>query len=182
MRYLDSMTGPLGFSGIALLLLAMLLGLCAGLLAMAVLVSFSIAWYERVNADPAQAGRYHPAWATRLLLAEFGCLLLTLLLRPCGWLPTRIPAGPGRRPPVILLHGLFQNRSCLLPLRWRLRAAGSDRVVSLNTPSWHTMNASARPSRRCALPAALPGCTWSAIPWGGSSPAITPSRRKAPPG
>ena len=136
MRYLQPMTDPLGIPGIVLLLLAVLLCLCAGLLALAVLVSFSIAWYERVNTAPAHAGRHCPAWAARLLLAEFGCLLLTVLLRPCGWLPTRLPAGPGRWPPVILLHGLFQNRSCLLPLHWRLRAAGYDRVVSLNTPSW----------------------------------------------
>jgi len=37
---------------------------------------------------------------------------------------------------VILLHGLFQNRSCLFPLQWRLRAAGFERVVSVNTPAW----------------------------------------------
>jgi triacylglycerol esterase/lipase EstA (alpha/beta hydrolase family) len=136
MRYFQRMTGLLGIPGIALLLLAMLLCLCAGVLALVVLLSFSIAWYERANTAPGQDGRYSMAWAARLLLAEFSCLLLTLLLRPCGWLPTRLPAGPGRWPPVILLHGLFQNRSCLLPLYWRLRAAGYDRVVSLNTPSW----------------------------------------------
>ena len=134
------MTVLLGLFSIALAVLAVLLALSAGLFALSVVLSFSIAWYERVSSDPAVAGQRHHALAARLLLSEFACLLLTLLLRPFGWLPTRIPAKPCRRPPVILLHGLFMNRSCLFALRWRLRAAGFDRVVSINTPQWHELD------------------------------------------
>jgi len=130
------MTVVFGAFAILLSLLAALLVLSAGLFALSVVLSFSIAWYERINDDPAVAAERRHTFATRLLLTEFACLLVTLLLRPLGWLPTRIARGPARQTPVILLHGLFQNRSCLLVLHWRLRAAGFDRVISVNTPAW----------------------------------------------
>jgi pimeloyl-ACP methyl ester carboxylesterase len=121
---------------ILLLIVAVLLVLTAGLLALSVVLSFTVAWYERVNCDPTLDAQRRPALAIRLMLSEFLCLLATLMLRPFGWLPPRIAPGPARRTPVILLHGLFQNRSCLIPLRWRLRAAGYDRIISVNTPPW----------------------------------------------
>jgi pimeloyl-ACP methyl ester carboxylesterase len=133
------MTVFFGAFAILLTLLATLLALFVGLFALSVVLSFSIAWVERIHGDSAEAGERRPGLATRLLLAEFVCLLLTLLLRPLGWLPTSIPGGLARRPPVILLHGLFQNRGCLLVLHWRLRAAGFDRVISINTPPRHDL-------------------------------------------
>jgi len=135
------MTAIFGILAILLTLLAALLALSAGLFALSVVLSFSIAWYERINGDPTVAGERRHTFAARLMLTEFACLLVTLLLRPLGWLPTRIARGPVRRTPVILLHGLFQNRSCLLVLHWRLRAAGFDRVVSINTPPGHDLQA-----------------------------------------
>jgi pimeloyl-ACP methyl ester carboxylesterase len=124
-----------------LLMVAVLLVLTAGLLALSVVLSFTVAWYERVNSDPTLDERRRPALAIRLMLSEFLCLLATLILRPFGWLPPRIAPGPARRTPVILLHGLFQNRGCLLPLRWRLRAAGYDRIISVNSPPWGKLEA-----------------------------------------
>ena len=135
------MTAIFGILAILLLMLVVLLALSAGLFALSVVLSFSIAWYERINGDPTVAEERRHAFAARLMLTEFACLLLTLLLRPLGWLPTRIAGGPVRRTPVILLHGLFQNRSCLLVLHWRLRAAGFDRVVSINTPPGRDLQA-----------------------------------------
>lgn len=70
-----------------------------------------------------------------LLTGEFFSLLATLLMRPLGWLPPAATRGPSRHPPVILLHGLMQNRSSLLLLERRLRAAGYQ-AVSINTPTW----------------------------------------------
>jgi len=133
------MTVTFGILAILLIMLAVLLALTAGLLALSVVLSFTVAWYERVNNDPTLDERRRPALAIWLILSEFVCLLATLLLRPFGWLPARIPAGPSRRTPVILLHGLFQNRSCLLPLQWRLRTAGYDRIICVNTPPWHDL-------------------------------------------
>jgi pimeloyl-ACP methyl ester carboxylesterase len=118
--------------------LATILALVAGLAGLSVALSFSIAWAQRSKAA-APTGQHRLFIAVRLVLTEYACLLLTILLRPLGWLPIRIPTGAARRPPVILLHGLFQNRSCLLPLAWHLRRAGFDCVVSINTPAWHDL-------------------------------------------
>lgn len=133
------MTVVLGILAVLLILVAIVLAAGTALFALSVVLSFAIAWHERTQSDPAVGFRHRPALAARLLLGEFVCLLLTLLLRPLGWLPAGIPAGAGRRRPVILLHGLFQNRSCLLLLQWRLRAAGFDRVISINTPPWRDL-------------------------------------------
>jgi pimeloyl-ACP methyl ester carboxylesterase len=119
------------------LLLPLLVALAVTAVACAVILSFAIAWYDRANAGPPTGVRRNYPLAIRLVLTECASLLLTLLLRPLGWLPVRIPAGPTRRPPVILLHGLFQNRACMLPLKWRLRTAGYDRVIAIGTPCWH---------------------------------------------
>ena len=107
----------------------------AGVLGLSVLLSFTVAWYERISHDPAKAQR-RPARAAAIMIREFFCLVLTLLLRPLGWLPSFPLGRRPRRTPVILLHGLFQNRSCMLLLHWRLSAAGYDQVVSINTPPW----------------------------------------------
>lgn len=130
------MTLPLAILAAAAGLLATLLLFAAGLFALSVILSFSIAWYEQVDNDPTVAEDRRHLLALRLMVGEFVCLCATLLLRPLGWYPGRIPASPSRRPPVVLLHGLFHNRSCLLPLRWRLQAAGYDRIISVNTPPW----------------------------------------------
>lgn len=130
------MTVIIGILVILVTLLAAALVFSAGLFALSVVLSFAVAWYEQVNADPAVGEQRRHAFAAQLLLNEFGCLLLTLLLRPLGWLPP-LPLGRRpRRPPVILLHGLFQNRSSMLFLHWRLCAAGFDQVVSINLPAW----------------------------------------------
>jgi triacylglycerol esterase/lipase EstA (alpha/beta hydrolase family) len=133
------MTVIFGVFAFLLVVLGALLAVSAALLALSVVLSFSIAWFDRINNDPVVAEQRRHALAVKLLLSEFFCLLLTLLLRPLGWLPARIAAGTTRQTPVILLHGLFQNRSCLLLLQWRLRAAGFDRVISVNTPPWRDL-------------------------------------------
>ncbi|MDT8442232.1 MAG: alpha/beta fold hydrolase [Desulfuromonadales bacterium] len=107
-----------------------------------VLLSFTVAWYERANAAPDLIDRRFTArgfgLSLWLMIQEIACLLLTLLLRPCGWHRQRLQPGPvnNERRPVILLHGLFQNRSCLFWLAHRLRCAGWSHVYSINTPPW----------------------------------------------
>ena len=114
--------------------------------ALTVLLSYTVAWYERANSSPALIDR---RFTTRgigiafwLLIQETGCLLLTILLRPLGWQQPRIPdSKDSENPPVILLHGLFQNRSCLLWLQHRLKEAGYQQVISINTPPWRDIEA-----------------------------------------
>lgn len=115
-----------------------------GVVALTVLMSFTVAWYERANARPDLIERRFTAQgvciAIWLLIQETACLLLTILLRPFGWMQPQLPAViQDAHPPVILLHGLFQNRSCLYWLQYRLRAAGYQQVISINTPPWRDL-------------------------------------------
>ena len=132
---------------IILSLLFVLIKITICVVALTVLMSYTVAWYERANARPDLIDRRFTGpgvcIAVWLLVQETGCLLLTILLRPCGWLQPKIPeAAPNARPPVILLHGLFQNRSCLFWLQYRLRAAGYQQIISINTPPWRDMETS----------------------------------------
>jgi len=109
------------------------------LLAVSVLVSFGIARQVRHEKSPASADSATAMLPVGLMLREFACLLFTLWLRPSGWLAPRITPGDSDKPPVLLLHGLFQNRSCLLRLQWRLHRAGY-RAMSINTPPWYDLD------------------------------------------
>lgn len=116
------------------------------LVALTVLMSYTVAWYERANSRPDLIDRRFTGQgvciAIWLLVQETSCLLLTILLRPFGWLQPKLPPpGGDGQPPVILLHGLFQNRSCLLWMHYRLRAAGYHKIISINTPPWRDMEA-----------------------------------------
>lgn len=127
-----------------LYILLVLIKLTAWLVALAVLMSYTVAWYERANARRdlidqrfTSRGLCIACW---LLVQETACLLVTIVLRPFGWLPAQLPrARQGTRPPVILLHGLFQNRGCLFWLQHRLRAAGYQQTISINTPPWRDL-------------------------------------------
>ena len=93
-------------------LLLILVKLTIGLTALAVLLSYTVAWYERANARPDLIERRFTSRgvciAVWLLLQETSCLLLTFILRPFGWIKSGVrETGQGGRPPVILLHGLF---------------------------------------------------------------------------
>ncbi|BCR04218.1 hypothetical protein DESUT3_12870 [Desulfuromonas versatilis] len=118
-----------------------LLGLVAAIVATVVVLTFAFAWYESANSSPELVEmRFTPAamgLAAQLLIQEFTVLMATVLLHPLGWFGGRekpLPAADGT--PVILLHGLFQNRICWLLTRQRLRRAGFQAVYSLNLPPW----------------------------------------------
>ncbi|MDT8442791.1 MAG: alpha/beta fold hydrolase [Desulfuromonadales bacterium] len=125
-------------------LLFILVKLTICLTALVVLLSYTVAWYERANARPDLIER---RFTTRgvciaiwLLVQETGCLLVTILLRPLGWFDAKLPDRiEDAHPPVILLHGLFQNRSCLTWLQYRLKSAGYRQIISINTPPWRDL-------------------------------------------
>jgi triacylglycerol esterase/lipase EstA (alpha/beta hydrolase family) len=114
------------------------------IVALTVLLSFTVAWYERANSRPDLIDRRFNTRgvciALWLLIEETACLLLTILLRPFGWPQPQLPdAEQNIHPPIILLHGLFQNRSCLFWMQYRLRSAGYQQVISINTPPWRDL-------------------------------------------
>jgi triacylglycerol lipase len=124
--------------------LLILIKITIGVVALTVLLSFTVAWYERANSRPDLIDR---RFTTRgvgiaiwLLIEETACLLLTILLRPFGWPQPQLPdTVQNIHPPIILLHGLFQNRSCLFWLQHRLRSAGYQQIISINTPPWRDL-------------------------------------------
>jgi triacylglycerol lipase len=106
-----------------------------------VVLSYAIAWYEYANRDPdLLTGRFSPAslrLAGWLLLGESLALLVTILLRPLAWFPPRRPPGGGDAgTPIILLHGLFHNRSCWWWLQRRLRRLQLGPVYAMKLPHW----------------------------------------------
>ena len=121
-----------------------LIKLIISLAALTTLLSYTVAWYERANSRPDLIER---RFTTRgvgiaiwMIILETGCLLLTILLRPFGWSHSDgFRDEETTKPPVILLHGLFQNRSCLYWLQHRLRAAGYLQTISINTPPWRDL-------------------------------------------
>ncbi|NLC70006.1 MAG: alpha/beta fold hydrolase [Desulfuromonadaceae bacterium] len=108
----------------------------------ATVLTFSFSWYEAANANPSlMDGRFHPRslfFAFRLIASQACAILWSLLLRPAGWF-----MGRGNSPvrndqtPIVLLHGLFENQGCLLPLKRRLQLAGFLNIHSISLPSWH---------------------------------------------
>lgn len=127
---------------LSLVLILVKLTIC--LTALSVLLSYTVAWYERANARPDLIERRFTSRgvciAIWLLVQETACLLLTIIMRPFGWVKAKLPeTGQSDRPPVILLHGLFQNRSCLFWLQFRLRSAGYLQTISISTPPWRDM-------------------------------------------
>lgn len=103
------------------------------------LVSLAFLWHDKANRKPAlieQRFSLHSLWlTTKLFCAEFILLLVTILTRPLSWLPEEA-YHPSDRPPVILLHGLFQDRSCWFWLKHQLRHSGFHALYSMSLPPW----------------------------------------------
>jgi len=127
-----------------LTLILLILKVALGLIALVVLLSYTVAWYERANSQPELIERRFTAHgigiAAWLLIQETGCLLITLLLNPFGWTTPKEPVGvASEKAPVILLHGLLQNRSCMFWLQRQLAKAGYQQTICINTPPWRDL-------------------------------------------
>jgi pimeloyl-ACP methyl ester carboxylesterase len=105
-----------------------------------VLLSFAMAWYEYANRNPALLeSRFtfgNLLFAGQLIVTETACLLLTILLQPLGWFNRKEKPAPNQLPPVVFLHGLFQNQACWLWMKWFLRRQGITSLHTLNLPPW----------------------------------------------
>ncbi|NIQ97443.1 MAG: alpha/beta fold hydrolase [Desulfuromonadales bacterium] len=120
--------------------LAIVLALIFGICAAVVLLSYTIAWYEYSNRDPALlANRFAPKrligviWAMALETLLLG---ITVILHPLGWLPAKVKKPDKPQTPILLLHGLFHNRSCWSWLRLYLRLKRHTAVYSMNLAPW----------------------------------------------
>jgi triacylglycerol lipase len=106
-----------------------------------VFLSYIIAWYEAANRDQSLVkDRFAPAsllFAAGLLIRETLSLALTVIVHPTGWLPERSPQ-TGKGTPILLLHGLFHNRSCWWLLKRRLENAGLGPIYTINLNTWRS--------------------------------------------
>jgi pimeloyl-ACP methyl ester carboxylesterase len=110
-----------------------------------VVLSYSMCWYEYANSNPLlMAERFKPRsiWlAISLILKEifFNCLTLSSL--PFGlWAPRNQPRVSGETP-ILLLHGLFNNRASWFWFKWALRRRGFTNLVTINLSSYHNEEA-----------------------------------------
>jgi triacylglycerol esterase/lipase EstA (alpha/beta hydrolase family) len=111
------------------------------IIAAVVVVSFSFLWYEAANRDPALLnGRTSPSrlWlAAKLIVTEFISFSLILISSPFGWSSRPdSPASDQTGTPVILLHGLFNNRAAWLWFKYRLRRKRLTDLYTINLPVW----------------------------------------------
>lgn len=109
-----------------------------------IVLSYAFAWYESANACPSLLEeRLKPknlGFALGLILRETLLLCSTVVLHPLGWLPLPEPnPRECKETPVILLHGLFQNRACWLWAVHCLNKRGFTQVYTLNLPPWKDM-------------------------------------------
>jgi len=107
-----------------------------------VVLSYSMCWYEYANANPQLMQQ---RFSTRNLLMTGSLMLqelvfnyLTVLSMPFGLLPQRKTALTPGETPVLLLHGLFNNRASWFWFKLALRRHGFQNLVTMNLSSWHT--------------------------------------------
>lgn len=117
-----------------------------GMTALVVLLSYLFTWYELANQEPGLMDiRFEPRhlwFALKVFVRETLCVYFSFLLRPVGWIFfwERIRRN-GTGPHIILLHGLFQDRTCWLWIKYRLRGEGFRNLHTVNLPPWHNAEA-----------------------------------------
>lgn len=107
-----------------------------------VVLSYSMCWYEYANANPhLMKDRFSIkslTMAASLMIQELFFNYVTVLALPFGLLPQRQKVQVQGETPVLLLHGLFNNRASWFWFRRALRQQGFNNVVTMNLSSWHT--------------------------------------------
>lgn len=104
-----------------------------------VLLSYVIYLYEKSNHDRTQIksllGIANIFLTIKIIVVEYICLIVTIILWPFGYLNfTEGDDTNSKQTPVLLLHGLFLNRSCWSVMKLRLRLQGITDVHTINMP------------------------------------------------
>ncbi len=106
-----------------------------------VVLTYSMCWYEYANAEPQLIdGRFKARnlrMSTSLILQETCFNVFTLLILPFGLLKPRRTPQTRSETPILLLHGLFNNRASWFPFKRFLRKQGFSNVATINLSSWH---------------------------------------------
>jgi len=122
-------------------LILILLGILLVIDLLVVLLSYSMCWYEYANAEPQLMEKRFKArnlrLALSLILQEIFFNYLTVLVLPFGlFQPRSYPQRHGETP-ILLLHGMFNNRASWFWFKWTLRKQGINNIATINISSWH---------------------------------------------
>lgn len=110
-----------------------------------VILTYSMCWYEYANADPQLLDNRFRCRTARMVLSlvaqETFFNVLTLLIVPFGLFNPRKHAQSRGETPILLLHGLFNNRASWFWFKWSLRKQGFKNIATINLSSWHNEEA-----------------------------------------
>ncbi|SHJ78609.1 alpha/beta hydrolase fold [Malonomonas rubra DSM 5091] len=106
-----------------------------------VILTYSTCWYEYANADPKLFDDRFRSRNIRMalsLIAQETCFnVFTLMITLFGMRKSRkLPKERGETP-VLLLHGLFNNRASWFCLKAGLRQQGFKNIATINLSCWH---------------------------------------------
>lgn len=106
-----------------------------------VVLSYSMCWYEYANSAPQLLDKRFRSKSLRMagavIIQETFYNFLTVLVFPFGLLDPRRQPGQRGETPVLLLHGLFNNRASWFWMKWQLRKQGFNNIITINLSSWH---------------------------------------------
>lgn len=106
-----------------------------------VFLTYSMCWYEYANAEPQLMEKRFKGRNLRLVLSitlqEVFFNYLTLLTFPFGLFPSRANPHFSGETPILLLHGLFNNRASWFWFKWQLGNQGFNNIATINLSSWH---------------------------------------------
>jgi len=106
-----------------------------------VILSYSMCWYEYANAEPQLMEKRFKGRNLRMILSvilqEFFFNFLTLLAFPFGLFQPRHNPQLSGETPILLLHGLFNNRASWFWFKWHLRKNGFNNIATINLSAWH---------------------------------------------
>ncbi|MFK5926763.1 MAG: alpha/beta hydrolase [Desulfuromusa sp.] len=112
---------------------------------LAVLLSYSICWYEYSNANPdlvdEKFNRKNLQLIIKLIIPEVFLDFITITTIPFGLINRKNQALQRNETPILLLHGLFVNQACWFWFKHRLRKNGFKNLVTMNLSSWHSEEA-----------------------------------------
>ncbi len=106
-----------------------------------VILTYSICWYEYANADPKLIEHRFRGRTLRMVFSvicqETFFNILTLLIVPFGLIKPRNSKNTRGETPILLLHGLFNNRASWFWIKRYLRKQGFNNIADINLSSWH---------------------------------------------
>lgn len=106
-----------------------------------VVLTYSMCWYEYANAELHLIdGRFKARnlrMSVSLILQETFFNIYTLLIMPFGLIKSRRHPQTRGETPILLIHGLFNNRASWFWFKRFLRKQGFSNIATINLSSWH---------------------------------------------